>query len=879
MAIDPVCKMEVDPDTAAATSEYKGRVVYFCAQGCKERFDADPESFLEGPEPSAPEGPGEDTEESGGTSQSIMMPVTGMSCASCASRVEKSLSGAPGVSTASVNFGAEKATVTFDPERTNARELAGKIEEAGYGVDFRSVELKVSGMSCASCVKRVEDALKGVDGVVDATVNLAAGSARVEYLAGATGVDALVKAVEKTGYGAEVVSGEAGEEALEGEKEARAAEERTLVARLSLSAVLSVLVFTGSFFDWAPGFLKNHFVLMALAAPVQFYCGLRFYRGAWGALKHGYADMNTLIAMGTSAAYIYSAFVTLYPSFFTSRGYSTEVYFDTAAMIITLILFGRLLEARARGRTGEAIRRLMGLKPRTARVVRDGEPVEVPLDQVKTGDVVVVRPGESIPVDGVVTEGRSSVDESMITGESIPVEKGPGDECIGATINKTGSFRLRATRVGSETMLSQIIRMVEEAQGAKPPIARLADTVAAYFVPAVMGAALVTFMVWYAFGPAPAFTNALMTFIAVLIIACPCAMGLATPTSIMVGTGKGAENGILIRGGEALETVHKLDTMVLDKTGTLTRGEPSVTDLVTAGSRDEDTLLYYAASAERTSEHPLGEAILKEAEDRGIKTTDPAEFDAVPGHGVKAAIDGKEVLVGNLRLMTSNDVDVSGVEGEVRGLTSEGKTPMYVALGGELAGVVAVADTLKEHSVEAVESFRKMGLEVVIITGDNPATAEAVARELGVERVLSEVLPQDKAGEVEKLRAEGRTVAMVGDGINDAPALASADVGIAIGTGTDVAMEASDITLIRGDLRAIVTAIELSRATIRNIKQNLFWALFYNVSLIPVAAGVLYPFFGILLSPVFAAGAMALSSVSVVSNALRLRWFAPPERA
>jgi len=651
------------------------------------------------------------------------------------------------------------------------------------------------------------------------------------------------------------------------------------------AAIISVPVFLGAFsdvFTWVPSILKNNLTLFILATPVQFWSGAQFYRRALAAARHWTTDMNTLIAVGTSSAYLYSAAVTFFPGFFEARGIETSVYFDTATVIIALILLGRFLELRARGRTGEAIKKLIGMQAKTARVVRGGTESDIPVDEVKKGDIVVVRPGEKIPVDGNVIDGYSAVDESMISGESIPVEKKNGDEVIGATINKTGSFRFRATKVGKESTLAQIIKMVEEAQGSKPPIARIVDEIASYFVPVVIGIAVLTFAVWLFFGPEPAFTRALLNFIAVLIIACPCAMGLATPTSIMVGTGKGAENGILIRGGEALETTHKLNAIVLDKTGTLTKGTPTVTDVVTAsgtvpfaGLSPEDTVLFYAASAEKGSEHPLGEAVVKKAAEKGITLSAPKAFEAIPGHGIAAKIEDKEILLGNLKLMNDKEVKLEGFEKEAERLSDEGKTPVYLAVDNKISGLIAVADTLKEFSKEAVASFRNMGIEVAVITGDNRRTAAAIARELGITRVLAEVLPEDKAREVKKLQDEGKIVAMVGDGINDAPALAQADVGIALGTGTDVAMEASDVTLIGGDLRNIVTAIALSRATIRNIKQNLFWAFFYNIILIPVAAGALYPFLGVFLNPMLAAGAMGLSSVSVVTNALRLRGFKP----
>jgi Cu+-exporting ATPase len=586
--------------------------------------------------------------------------------------------------------------------------------------------------------------------------------------------------------------------------------------------------------------------------------------------------MNTLIAVGTSAAFLYSVLATFFPEFFAAEGLTPRVYFDTAGAIIVLILLGRLLEARAKGQTSEAIKKLIGLQAKTATVVVNAEQHDIPVDEVLIGDIVVVKPGEKIPVDGIVIEGHSSVDESMVTGESIPVEKTVGQEVVGATLNKTGAFKFKATKVGKNTMLAQIIKMVEEAQGSKPPIARLADVIASYFVPAVILTGIATFTIWFFFGPAPALTYAVLNFVAVMIIACPCALGLATPTSIMVGTGKGAEHGVLIRGGEALETAHKINAIVLDKTGTITRGEPVVTDILTAEGFNEEEILYLAASAEKGSEHPLGEAIVNRAQDNDISLVDPTAFNAIPGHGIEATIAGKKLLLGNTRLMNDNNIALDNMTSKSEDLSSEGKTPMWVAVDGIIAGIIAVADTLKENSRTAIAALHHLGLQVIMITGDNRRTADAIANQTGVDRILADVLPEGKAREVKKLQNEGKKVAMVGDGINDAPALAQADVGIAIGTGTDVAMESSDITLISGDLTGVVTAIALSKATIRNIKQNLFWAFAYNTILIPVAAGVLFPFFGILLNPIFAAAAMGLSSVTVVTNALRLRRFQPP---
>jgi Cu+-exporting ATPase len=600
--------------------------------------------------------------------------------------------------------------------------------------------------------------------------------------------------------------------------------------------------------------------------------------------------MNTLIAVGTSAAYFYSVVAILFPGFFTSGGRDAHVYFDTAAIIIALILLGRFLEARAKGRTSEAIKKLMGLQAKTARVVRGGEEVDIPIEDVQVSDFVVVRPGEKIPVDGVVKEGYSSVDESMITGESIPVEKQVGDNVIGSTINKTGSFRFKATKVGKETALAQIIKLVEEAQGSKAPIQRLADLISAYFVPVVIGVATATFVLWYFFGPAPALTFALLNFVAVLIIACPCALGLATPTAIMVGTGKGAENGVLIRSAEALERAHKTKAIILDKTGTLTQGQPVVTDVITASVYGEVDLLALAASAEQGSEHPLGEAIVTAAKERDVTLSLASEFNAIPGHGIESSINGHRVILGNLKLMQERDFHLDGLEAKALQLSEEGKTPMFVSIDQKVAGIIAVADTLKPSSKETVRKLHGLGLEVVMLTGDNTRTAEAIAKQVGIDRVLAEVLPEHKAIEVKKLQREGKVVAMVGDGINDAPALAQADIGIAIGTGTDVAMEAADITLMSGDLSGLVTAISLSKRTMRTIKQNLFWAFAYNVALIPVAAGILFFIFGQsgtpvglkfflgdygFLNPMLAALAMAASSITVVSNSLRLRSFSP----
>jgi Cu+-exporting ATPase len=703
-------------------------------------------------------------------------------------------------------------------------------------------------------------------------VNLATEKAKVEYLPSETNLEEVKRAIESTGY--KVLEFEPSEEIEDPERLIREREYKKLKIKFIAGLILGLFVFLGSsrhWFPWIPSFLGNFYVLWALATPVQFWIGWQFYKGAWGAFKHRNAEMNTLIAVGTSAAYLYSVAATLFPSFFETGGIKPEVYFDTSALIIVLILLGRLLEARAKGQTSEAIKKLMGLRPKTARVIREGKEMDIPVEEVLVGDTIIVRPGEKIPVDGIVKEGKSAVDESMITGESIPVKKKGGDEVMGATINKTGSFKFQATKVGKDTALAQIIKLVQDAQGSKAPIQRLADVISGYFVPIVISIAIATFVIWFNFGPFPALTCALLTFVAVMIIACPCALGLATPTAVMVGTGKGAEKGILIKGGESLEIAHKLDTIVFDKTGTLTRGEPEITDIVTQNDYSEEEILKYAASAEKVSEHPLAEAIIKRAREKKIELHDPKNFNAIEGHGIEAEVDGKKVLLGNLKLMQKQQIVVRNLEEKAEELAGDGKTPMFISLEGKAAGLIAVADTLKENSLQAVEKLKKLGLEVIMLTGDNKKTAEAIARKAGIDRVLPEVLPEDKVHEIKSLQSGGRRVAMVGDGINDAPALAQADVGIAIGSGTDVAMEASDITLIKGDLRGVVSAIELSKRTIKIIKQNLFWAFFYNTAGIPLAAGVLYPFFGILLNPIFASAAMAFSSVSVVSNSLRLR--------
>jgi Cu+-exporting ATPase len=832
----------------------------------------------------------------------VTLPVGGMTCASCVRRVERALMKVPGVVEARVNLATEQATVDFDDQLCTTADMSQAVESAGYTVRKQRRDLHVIGLTDAASVARVVRELKKVPGVSFASANLASETATVEFIPTEVSLQQLLGAVEAAGYRAEELDLEVGRDA---DAEARAREERRLRIKFTFSLavaafiMLAMLPYHGvaGLPQWASPQLA-FIIFFVLATPVQFWGGWQFYKGGWQAARHLTTDMNTLIALGTSVAYGYSAVAVFFPSLFaggahyysahSDMGDSVEVYFDSSTAIIALILFGRWLEAKAKSRTSAAIKRLMGLQPKTARLVRGGAEIDVPISQVAAGDIIIVRPGEKIPVDGEVLEGRSAVDESMISGESIPVEKGPGDEVIGASLNKTGSFQFRATKVGSDSVLSQIIRLVQDAQTSKAPIQRLADLVASYFVPAVMVIAAFTFVLWLFVGPTPAFIFAVLNAVAVLIIACPCALGLATPTAIMVGTGKGAEAGVLIRGGEALEIAHKVTTVVLDKTGTITLGKPSVTDIETAKGIGKLELLRLAAAVERRSEHPLGEAIVAAARESQLDLPDADEFEALPGQGIRALVEGKRVALGNVRMMGSLGLALNGLGEAGQQLAEQGKTPMYVAIEGSVAGVIAAADTVRPGAEAAVVRLRGLGLEVVMLTGDHRSAAEAIGREAGVDRVMAEVLPGDKANEVKRLQSEGKVVAMVGDGINDAPALVQADLGIAIGSGTDVAIDASDITLMRGDLDGVALAIALSRQTVRTIRQNLFWAFAYNVLLIPVAAGALYPIFsgasvpGPLtpflgqygfLNPILAAVAMAFSSVSVMANSLRLRSF------
>jgi Cu+-exporting ATPase len=720
---------------------------------------------------------------------------------------------------------------------------------------------------------RVEQGLQELEGVHKASVNFATEKATVEYDSSALGIETITRKVKDLGY--EVVGMEKSRGGVEA---ARKRELKELKTRFSVGVILSVVIFSGSMQHWFP-YLRSIprqtmlVFLFVLTTPVVFWVGSRFYVGAVKAAKQKTTDMNTLVAVGAFSAYLYSALVTFVPQFFAGAGIDPHVYFDGAAMIITLILLGRLLEARAKGKTSMAIKRLMGLKPKTARVMRDGREIDIPIAAVIKGDLILVRPGEKIPTDGLVVSGASSIDESMLTGESIPLAKRMGNEVFAATLNKTGSFTFRATKIGAETALAQIIRLVEEAQGSKAPIQRVADKVASIFVPVVFGIATLTFIVWYFLVPEPTFSRALLNFVSVLIIACPCAMGLATPTAVMVGTGLGAENGILIKGGESLERACKLSTVVFDKTGTLTKGEPEVTDILISEGTEREKVLRIAISIEAVSEHPLAQAIVQKARKETLSHSEVADFEALSGLGARAVVDGKTCFLGNLTLMKKEGIKLNGLDEKAERLAGQGKTCVFVAEEGRAIGLLALSDVPRASAAKAVDHLKAMGLQVAMITGDNEKTARGVGNAVGIDQILAEVLPGDKAEEIKRLQAGGQIVAMVGDGINDAPALTTADIGIAVGAGTDVAMEASDITLIRDDLRSVPAAIKLSSRTMRIIKQNLFWAFFYNSLGIPIAAGVLYPFFGILLNPVFAAAAMAMSSVSVVSNSLRLRGF------
>lgn len=821
----------------------------------------------------------------------LSLAVTGMTCAACVRRIEKALNKVEGVQSAAVNLATERALVVLDPAVADREKLKQAVEKAGYGVRDETVELMlpVRGMTCAACVRRIEKALNKVEGVESSAVNLATEQATVRLDPHVADRAKLVAAIEKAGYSvapelAPTAAGVSPEdaEALERERDLRHTFLQFSVSFTVSIALMAVMFIPQWFFIpwWRVGMEDLRLPLFLIATPVQFWAGWRFYQSAFRAARHLEVNMNTLIAIGTLVAWGYSVFVTFFPDAVHNAGLMSEVYYDSGVTIISLILLGKYLEARAKGQTAGAIKRLLHLQAKTARVLRDGAEVDLPIAEVVVGDVIRVRPGEKVPVDGTILDGASTIDESMLTGESMPVERAAGDAVIGATLNGNGSFTFRATRVGQDTTLAQIVKLVERAQGSKAPIQQLADVISGYFVPAVLVVSALVFLGWLLFGPEPRLTLALVATVSVLIIACPCAMGLATPTAIMVATGKGAENGILIRGGEALESAGRVTAIVLDKTGTLTKGKPSVTDVVALDGFAENDILRLAAVAEMGSEHPLGQAVVDLARARDLDLTeDVEEFQAITGRGVSARVGGARVLIGSSRLLVEDGISTAVLEDRANALAATGKTPVLLAVDGRPAGLIAIADTIKPESRQALSQLKALGLEVWMLTGDNERTARAVAASLGIENVLAEVLPGDKADKISELQAAGKSVAMVGDGVNDAPALAQADLGIAIGTGADVAIEASDVTLVGGDPRAIVAAIALSRKTIGVIKSNLFWAFAYNVVLIPVAAGGLYFLTGDLLNPGLAAAAMALSSVSVVTNSLRLRRFKVPEKA
>jgi Cu+-exporting ATPase len=811
--------------------------------------------------------------------------VDNLDCPTCSQTVEQALRAVPGVASVIVNPASAVAFVDFDPGVATVGALYEALKGAGYRSGSAKTRLRILGMTCASCVTRIEAALRATPGVLGARVSLGSEEAQVEYVPATTDLDAVRAAVASAGYEVVEAPAPAAPSALDREAEEREREYRALVRQWWFGAAVGVFTMVMSYPWIFPGLgrlfpreshqLRYMWGVMGVASlAVILYSGHHFFTGAWQALKHRSANMHTLIALGTGVAWVYSTIALLFPRMFPARELA-EVYYDVTVVVIALVDLGLAMELKAKGRTSEAIRKLIGLQARTARVMRDGREMEVPVEEVLVGDIVVVRPGEKIPVDGVVIEGGSAVDESMVTGESLPVEKRVGDEVIGATLNTTGAFRLRATKVGKDTALATIIRMVQDAQGSKVPIQRIVDVVSGYFTPSVAILAILGFMIWYTFGPEPRLVYGLIVAVTTLIIACPCALGMATPMSLTTGVGLGALNGILIRGGDALQAARGLDTVILDKTGTITHGKPVLTDVIATAGFDEAMVLRLAGGVEQSSEHPLAAAIVEGARKRGLALPAPTAFSAIPGHGVEAALDGHQVLLGNVKLMRDRKVHPDGLEEAAARLAEEGKTPMDMAGDGKAAGLVAVADTVKPDSAAAIRDLKAMGLEVVMLSGDNERTARAIARQVDIERVLAPVLPQDKAFNVRRLQLEGKTVAMVGDGVNDAPALAQADVGFAIGTGTDVAIAASDITLIRGSLRGVVLAVQISRATMRNVYQNLAGAFIYNVLGLPIALGVLYPFLGILLSPLLAALAMSFSSVTVIANANRLKRWRP----
>ncbi len=869
---DPICGMEIEPQNARAEREHRGQTFYFCSPSCAEQFDKGPHHFVTtsattGFNPKRP-------------LSRIELPVSGLMLREDSARLDAALRAVEGVGEVKVNRSAGKLEVRYDAEKVKIAQLVSVVRSAGVEIGGAKVRIGIEGLRCAACVRFIEEELKSIEGVLSATVNIATQEASVDYLPQKVTLAQLNAAIEAWGYKPRQAVSDL---PLDKQEEAHAREYRRLMRKFWFSAIVSIPVLLFAYPQYVPGIqdlsmevIRWAWILSAIVTlPVLFYSGRDFFTGAWAAFKHRSANMNTLIALGTGAAWLYSTFAIAFPSVFPEG--TSEPFFDVVAVVTALVVLGQALELRAKGQSSTAIKKLLGLQAKTARVIRNGQELDLPVEEVLVGDVIQVRPGEKVPVDGIVVEGSSTVDESMLTGESLPVSKKRGDEVIGGTLNKTGAFKFRATKVGKDTALAQIVKMVQDAQNSKAPIARLADTISGYFVPVVMILAIWTFAIWFGFGPQPSLVYALVTSVAVLIIACPCALGLATPMSLMVGIGKGAEYGILIRSGEALQTACNIQTIVLDKTGTITKGKPELTDVLTAdnGRWTMGELLHLAASAEKVSEHPLAQAIIEGARARGIEPTEVSEFEAIPGHGVLAKVKGRSVLVGNLKMMNRERITLGSLEEKAQSLADDGKTPIFIAIDGEVAGIIAVADVVKEDSAEAIRALQALGIEIVMITGDNRHTAEAIARQVGITRVLAEVLPEEKANYIQLLQAENKKVAMVGDGINDAPALAQADVGLAIGTGTDVAIEASDITLIKGSLKGVVTAIEVSRATMKNVYQNLFGAFIYNTLGIPIAMGLLFPFFGLLLNPLLAGAAMAFSSVTVVGNANRLRGFKP----
>ena len=814
--------------------------------------------------------------------KSVVISVRGMTCSSCASRIEKKISGLNGVMQARVNFGAEQVFIDLDPKKIFLATILESIKKIGFEVLLNQKSFPIKGLTCASCVSRVEDKLCALYGVLGAQVNLAAERVLINYVQSVSGTHEFQNALRGIGYTL-LLDDEDKDQVNDLVEEHDVDELTPLFRRFVFSASMAFLILLSgvgsvqNFFQ-EHDLVEHNFLLLLLATPVQFWGGWIFYRRAWVALTHGYSDMNTLIAIGTSAAYLYSLSITVYPNFFLDIGQKALVYFDSSVMIITLVLMGRLIEAKAKAKASNAIHKLIGLQPKTARVERDGVEVDISIVEVVHGDIITVRPGEKVPVDGIIISGSSSIDESMISGESTPIDKKSADEVIGGSLNKTGAFKMRATRLGKDSVLSQIVHLVTEAQGSKAPVQRLVDKVSSIFVPIVIWVAALSFLSWWIFGeyadlPTSPFVFALMIFISVLVIACPCALGLATPTAIMVGTGRGAELGVLVKGGEVLEKVGKLNTIFFDKTGTLTKGIPEVNGVIVNPNSEvsEKNLLIYAASLEKESEHPLAQAVVREAKKRNLRPENVQNFKALPGFGVTASLNQQQMIMGNMGLMIKNGINVEHWVEQLEKLSRQGKTLMILAVSEKIVGAITTSDVIRPHAKDTVERLKSLGLEVGMLTGDNRYVAGAIANELNITTVLSEVLPEDKSNEIKKIQAKGLTVGMVGDGINDAPALAQSDLGIAVGSGTDVAIEASDITLMANDLRAVADAIELSNRTMAKVKQNLFWAFFYNCLGIPIAAGVLYPTFGILLTPVYAALAMAFSSVSVVSNSLLLK--------